>query len=131
MRANYLLYLSKREQERTSDALDEKRISNVAIAVPPVLPILPWVGPILVLLLRRSSCYFSWVRGQHSLLSTSIHHCAPQLKCLRFSEFRYWPVFRSRPLRRSRMVLDYYNLKEQPFGVTPDPRYLYPSPTSP
>ncbi|MGO9577765.1 MAG: AAA family ATPase [Terriglobales bacterium] len=27
------------------------------------------------------------------------------------------------------MLLDYYNLKEQPFGVTPDPRYLYPSPT--
>ncbi|MGC2516600.1 MAG: AAA family ATPase, partial [Terriglobales bacterium] len=25
--------------------------------------------------------------------------------------------------------MDYYNLKEQPFGVTPDPRYLYPSPT--
>ncbi len=47
--ANYLLYLSKREQERTSDALDEKRISNVTIAVPPVLPILPWVGPVLVL----------------------------------------------------------------------------------
>jgi len=49
--ANYLLYLSKREQERTSDALDEKRISNVAIAVPPILPILPWVSPILVLLI--------------------------------------------------------------------------------
>jgi general secretion pathway protein A len=27
------------------------------------------------------------------------------------------------------MLLDFYNLKEQPFGVTPDPRYLYPSPT--
>jgi general secretion pathway protein A len=27
------------------------------------------------------------------------------------------------------MVLHYYNLKEQPFGVTPDPRYLYLSPT--
>lgn len=27
------------------------------------------------------------------------------------------------------MVLDYYSLKEQPFGVTPDPRFLYPSPT--
>ncbi len=25
------------------------------------------------------------------------------------------------------MVLDYYNLKEQPFGVTPDPRFLYMS----
>jgi type II secretory pathway predicted ATPase ExeA len=25
------------------------------------------------------------------------------------------------------MLLDYYNLKEQPFGVTPDPRYLYMS----
>jgi uncharacterized protein involved in exopolysaccharide biosynthesis len=39
--ANYLLYLSKREQERTSDALDKKRIANVAIAVPPALPALP------------------------------------------------------------------------------------------
>jgi|HubBroStandDraft_6_1064221.scaffolds.fasta_scaffold06311_4 succinoglycan biosynthesis transport protein ExoP len=46
--ANYLLYLSKREQERTSDALDEKRIANVAIAVPPIVPILPWVGPVLI-----------------------------------------------------------------------------------
>jgi type II secretory pathway predicted ATPase ExeA len=27
------------------------------------------------------------------------------------------------------MVLDYYNLAEQPFGVTPDPRYLFLSPT--
>jgi uncharacterized protein involved in exopolysaccharide biosynthesis len=48
--ANYLLYLSKREQERTSDALDERRIENVAIAVPPTLPVLPLVGPVLVLL---------------------------------------------------------------------------------
>jgi uncharacterized protein involved in exopolysaccharide biosynthesis len=39
--ANYLLYLSKREQERTSDALDKKRIANVAIAVPPAIPTLP------------------------------------------------------------------------------------------
>ncbi len=27
------------------------------------------------------------------------------------------------------MFLDYYNLREQPFGVTPDPRYLYQSRT--
>jgi general secretion pathway protein A len=27
------------------------------------------------------------------------------------------------------MVLDYYKLREQPFGVTPDARYLFPSPT--
>ena len=38
---NYLLYLTKREQERTSDALDEKRIANVAIAVPATVPALP------------------------------------------------------------------------------------------
>jgi len=48
--ANYLLYVSKREQERTSNALDEKLIANVAIAVPPVVPILPWISPTLVLL---------------------------------------------------------------------------------
>src|ERR1700680_2183619 len=27
------------------------------------------------------------------------------------------------------MVVDYYNLAEQPFGMTPDTRYLYLSPT--
>jgi len=48
--SNYLLYLSKREQERTSDALDQKRIGNVAIAVPPMLPILPAHSPFLVLI---------------------------------------------------------------------------------
>jgi polysaccharide biosynthesis transport protein len=48
--ANYLLYLSKREQERTSDALDERRISNVAIAVSPIVPILPSVSPGLAVL---------------------------------------------------------------------------------
>jgi uncharacterized protein involved in exopolysaccharide biosynthesis len=47
--ANYLLYLSKREQERTSDALDQKRIGNVSIAVPPVLPVLPAYSPLLVM----------------------------------------------------------------------------------
>jgi uncharacterized protein involved in exopolysaccharide biosynthesis len=47
--ANYLLYLSKREQERTSDALDQKRIGNVAIAVPPVMPVLPAQNPLLVM----------------------------------------------------------------------------------
>jgi uncharacterized protein involved in exopolysaccharide biosynthesis len=48
---NYLLYLSKREQERTSDALDQKRIANVAIAVPAVTPLLPRYSPFLVMFL--------------------------------------------------------------------------------
>jgi uncharacterized protein involved in exopolysaccharide biosynthesis len=39
--ANYLLFLTKREQERASDALDDKRIANVAIAVPAEVPVLP------------------------------------------------------------------------------------------
>jgi uncharacterized protein involved in exopolysaccharide biosynthesis len=42
---NYLLYLTKREQERTSDALDEKRIANVAIAVPAYVSVLPGHDP--------------------------------------------------------------------------------------
>jgi succinoglycan biosynthesis transport protein ExoP len=48
--ANYLLYLSKREQERTSDALDERRIGNVVIAVPPAMPRLPIHNPLLIVL---------------------------------------------------------------------------------
>ena len=47
---NYLLYLSKREQERTSDALDKTRIANVAIAVPPDIPALPARGFLIVML---------------------------------------------------------------------------------
>jgi uncharacterized protein involved in exopolysaccharide biosynthesis len=49
--SNYLLYLAKREQERTSNALDVTRIANVAIAVPPTIPALPvssWPMIILV-----------------------------------------------------------------------------------
>ncbi len=48
--ANYLLYVSKREQERTSDALDERRIGNVAVAVPPTLPVIPTMSPFLIAL---------------------------------------------------------------------------------
>jgi uncharacterized protein involved in exopolysaccharide biosynthesis len=47
---NYLTYLAKREQERMSDALDTTRIANVAIAVPPAIPVLPAFGwPMIVL----------------------------------------------------------------------------------
>jgi uncharacterized protein involved in exopolysaccharide biosynthesis len=47
---NYLTYLAKREQERMSDALDTTRIANVAIAVPPAIPVLPVFGwPVILL----------------------------------------------------------------------------------
>lgn len=42
--SNYLLYLAKREQERTANALDKTRIENIAIAVPPGIPALPVIG---------------------------------------------------------------------------------------
>jgi uncharacterized protein involved in exopolysaccharide biosynthesis len=49
--SNYLLYLGKREQERTSNALDATRIGNVAIAVPPAIPVLPVISiPLLILI---------------------------------------------------------------------------------
>ena len=47
---NYLLYLTKREQQRTSDLLDDKRIANVAIAVPAQVPVLPARNPSSVVL---------------------------------------------------------------------------------
>jgi uncharacterized protein involved in exopolysaccharide biosynthesis len=49
--SNYLFYLAKREQERTSDALDTRRIANVAIAVPPAVPALPAYNPWLVMVM--------------------------------------------------------------------------------
>jgi len=38
---NYLLYQHKQEEARSSEILDNARISNVAIAEPPVLPLVP------------------------------------------------------------------------------------------
>jgi uncharacterized protein involved in exopolysaccharide biosynthesis len=38
---NYLLYLRKREEARIGDALDERRILNVAIVEQPLIPVLP------------------------------------------------------------------------------------------
>ena len=47
--AKYLLYLNKREQERISNALDRKRIADVAISVAPTVPVVPAFSPIMVL----------------------------------------------------------------------------------
>jgi len=46
----YLLYLNKMEQERTSDALDQQRIANVAIAVPAYVPVLPAYNSLVILI---------------------------------------------------------------------------------
>ncbi len=48
---NYLLYLRKREEARIGDALDERRILNVAIVEPPVAPVLPAHSILLYFLL--------------------------------------------------------------------------------
>jgi uncharacterized protein involved in exopolysaccharide biosynthesis len=55
---NYLIYLAKREQARTSDALDRSRIANVSIAVPPAIPALPVAGLGLVLLTALAAAIF-------------------------------------------------------------------------
>jgi uncharacterized protein involved in exopolysaccharide biosynthesis len=58
---SYLLYLGKREEERTSDALDKKGIANVAIAVPPTVPALPAHSPLLVLALGMIAACFAGI----------------------------------------------------------------------
>jgi uncharacterized protein involved in exopolysaccharide biosynthesis len=47
---NYLLYLRKREEARIGDALDQRRILNVAIVEPPVAAALPTQSVLLYLL---------------------------------------------------------------------------------
>ena len=57
---SYLLYLAKREQERTSNALDVTRIANVAIAIPPSIPVLPVLSwPLTVLIAIVSALVIS------------------------------------------------------------------------
>ena len=54
---NYLLYLAKREQERTSDALDQARIANVSVAVPPNVPLIPVYGFPMILLTALAAAF--------------------------------------------------------------------------
>jgi uncharacterized protein involved in exopolysaccharide biosynthesis len=49
--SSYLLYLAKRDQERTSDAMDQDRMADVKIAVAAAAPALPAYSPMLVMLL--------------------------------------------------------------------------------
>ena len=55
---NYLLYLAKGEQARTSDALDKTKIENVDIAIPPTIPVLPVMSPAMVVLLAFLAATF-------------------------------------------------------------------------
>lgn len=55
---NYLLYLAKREQARTSEALDKTKIENVDIAIPPTIPVLPVMSPMMVVLLALLAAGF-------------------------------------------------------------------------
>lgn len=48
---NYLLYLHKQEEARISNALDNRRIVNVAVAEAPTVPALPAISPWLFALL--------------------------------------------------------------------------------
>lgn len=95
--ANYLLYLSKREQERTSDALDERRIGNVAIAVPPSLPLLPAISPVLVLFIGVGLAGFvsTTVTLVAEYLNPSLRTPAEVLEVLRI------PVLASVPKQRA------------------------------
>lgn len=55
---NYLLYMNKREQERTSDALDKRSIANVAIAVPPTVPLVTAYSPMMITVLGLFAAIF-------------------------------------------------------------------------
>ncbi|MBA3914781.1 MAG: hypothetical protein H0X25_13235 [Acidobacteriales bacterium] len=49
--ANYLLYLSKREQARIQDMLDERRVLNVVLAEPPTNPAQTVYSPLLLIII--------------------------------------------------------------------------------
>lgn len=72
---NYLLYLAKREQARTSDALDKTKIENVAIAIPPSIPVLPVMSaPMVILLTFALACFLAIVTAYgFDYFDTSFH----------------------------------------------------------
>ena len=73
--SNYLLYLGKREQERTTNALDATKISNVAIAVPPAIPVLPVLSFPMMILFGLGAAIVLSIGAAYTIdyLDSSIH----------------------------------------------------------
>jgi uncharacterized protein involved in exopolysaccharide biosynthesis len=70
---NYLLYVQKREEARISDALDQRRMVNVALVQPPTMPRLPARSPLMyplmglmLALLVTSGMVFAFEYSDHS-----------------------------------------------------------------
>ena len=81
---NYLLYLGKREQERTSDALDQEKIGNVTIAVPPAIPVLPVYSMPIVILVALALGFFLSIGVAYTVdyFDTSFHSPAQVVETL-------------------------------------------------
>ena len=94
---NFLLYLNKREEARISDALDSKRIVNVAIAEAPTVPALPtrspWflleIGTLLAVLISAASAFVA------DYIDPSLRSAADVEKILHI------PILAAMPKRRS------------------------------
>lgn len=82
--ANYLLYQSKREEERTTDALNNTGIANVVIAVPPGIPVLPVMSWPLSLLICFGMAFIVSVGLGYTLdfLDSSMHSSADVIEFL-------------------------------------------------
>ncbi len=118
---SYSRYLSQREQEHTSGGLDRTRTESVAIAVPPEIPVRPAHGPALIFL---------------NAFAIGVLVSLPTAYIIDYFDLTFHtpadlvvapPLVVALPKRTATeaMVLDYYELREQPFGVTPDSRYLF------
>ena len=82
--ANYLLYLGKREQERTTDALNNTGIANVVIAVLPNIPVLPVVSfPLSVVIAFALALFLSIGLGYTlDYLDSTLHSSAEVIEFL-------------------------------------------------
>ena len=124
---NYLLYEHKREEARISNALDQGGILNVALAEQPVVPALPKRSPLSIALLTlllagTFSLATAFVTRFHG---SNVPHAGRVGRLLRNARARRT----SKGWRLKQCSCDTSDFDEDPFGTTPDPRWLYRSPT--
>jgi uncharacterized protein involved in exopolysaccharide biosynthesis len=81
---NYLLYMAKREQAKASEALDKTKINNVAIAIPPSIPVLPVMSAPMVILLAFAAATFVSIMATYAFdyFDSSFHTPAEVIETL-------------------------------------------------
>ena len=124
---NYQTYVTRAEEARISENMDRLKLANISViqsATAPVEPVGPLRGKFIL-----QGVIFGLIAGLGvAFLSEYLRQGLSTPKLWRDGwAFRFSLPFPT--VKDNVMYLNFYNLKKEPFNITPDPELLFLSPS--